>query len=60
MGTKENKPWTLSFTASRVKANNTITLEAEKLRREMGLSQDAAMRLARELNPRESFEASRF
>ena len=55
----ENKPWT-SFTASRVKANNTIALEAEKLRREMGLSQDAAMRLARELNPRESFEASRF
>ena len=59
MGQK-NKLWTLSFTASRVKANNTITLEAEKLRREMGLSQDAAMRLARELNPRESFEASRF
>lgn len=58
MGQK-NKPWT-SFTASRVKANNTITLEAEKLRREMGLSQDAAMRLARELNPRESFEVSRF
>ena len=58
MGQK-NKPWT-SFTASRVKANNTIALEAEKLRREMGLSQDAAMRLARELNPRESFEVSRF
>ena len=60
MGTKDNKPWMLSFAVSRVKASNTITLEAEKLRREMGLSQDAAMRLARELNPRESFEVSRF
>ena len=57
MGQKDLNPPRLFV--QRVCANNTISLEAEKLQREMGLSKSAAMRLARELNPHEAMDASR-
>lgn len=58
MGQKDLNPPRIYV--ARIKASNTISLEAEKLQREMGLSPVAAMRLARELNPSEVMDLSRF